>query len=68
MKHLESRDVQWPAKKLVIWAYFQLDILSSQSLASTLPSWLQIKGDWRFPNWFLQLKRLLSCLEVRPFS
>ena len=34
----------------------------------SLPSWLQIKGDWRFPNWFLQLDRLQSCLEVRPLS
>ena len=37
-------------KKLVVWAYFLLEILSFQSLAPPLPSWLQIKGVWRIPN------------------
>ena len=43
-------ELQWLAKKLVIWAYFQIEILSFQSLAPTLPPWLQIKGVWRFPK------------------
>ena len=54
-------NVQWLAKKLVIWAYFQLKILSSQSLAPTLPSWLQIKGVWRFPKRCSTFFSSMSC-------